>query len=709
MTRSWCSSPAALGLAFLSLSLLSCADRRSAAPTGGDGGQVTAGPVIGIDELVRLDLLPRLKRSVSVGLVSSYDRSGGNDDGFSGKYSFVRKEPGGLVLADLEGPGAVYRIHTPTPTDDVVAFYFDGEAAPRLRLKVVELFDGTRPPFLSPLADSGAGGYTSYVPLTYRRSLKIVLEAETFQFYDLNYATFPADLDLPSYEDPPSAEFLAKVEKAGALLRRAGADVSDALAPPGAALARKTVKAALAPGRSVTLFEGRAPGRIVGLRLGPAEALAGAGRDVVLRAYWDGAAEPAIDCPAGDLFGFSFGEPAARALLLGTGDDGRGYLHFPMPFERSARLELVSERDAAAAGGSPIEIEAEIVTAPVGKAADEGRFYARWRRENPCVPGEPYTFLRARGRGHVVGVALQAQGIETGGTLFFEGDDRVVIDGHAAVLGTGSEDSFNGGWYDVPGRWERRLSLPLSGCLDYRKPLARTGGYRLFLGDAYAFVESIDYTIEHGPEGNAVPTDYASVVYFYAQDPPAVERPEPLPPAAVRRVAGLDRIVFVPGWSVPIHTTSFQNAVWSKAVATVAKEAGAGEAGGAGGAGGAGAETVRVRHFSMRTTGPDIFGPHHVSFVCNLPEAGRYRVSVKGVLGPDQGLVRVFERDRPVGAAVSLYAPERALGRPAELGVFDLRQGDNILYLYLVGADPRAKAAVGTGMDLVEIIFERVK
>ncbi len=58
----------------------------------------------------------------------------------------------------------------------------------------------------------------------------------------------------------------------------------------------------------------------------------------------------------------------------------------------------------------------------------------------------------------------------------------------------------------------------MSGCLDYKKPQARTGGYRFFLLDSYAYAKSIDYTIEHGPEGNAVPTDYASVVLFYAQD-----------------------------------------------------------------------------------------------------------------------------------------------------------------------------------------------
>ncbi|MGZ5425115.1 MAG: hypothetical protein ACXWH4_11200, partial [Candidatus Aminicenantales bacterium] len=80
--------------------------KAGASGTPGTGTAAPGSAAIGIDELARLDLLPQLKRSVEVGLVSSYDRSGGNDDGFSGKYSFIRKEPGGLVIADLEGPGA---------------------------------------------------------------------------------------------------------------------------------------------------------------------------------------------------------------------------------------------------------------------------------------------------------------------------------------------------------------------------------------------------------------------------------------------------------------------------------------------------------------------------------------------------------------------------------------------------------------------------
>ena len=71
---------------------------------------------VGWDDFYRLDRLPAFKASVKVGSGSSYDRTDGNDDGFSGKYSFVRKDPEGLVLADLKGPGVIYRVWTPTPS-----------------------------------------------------------------------------------------------------------------------------------------------------------------------------------------------------------------------------------------------------------------------------------------------------------------------------------------------------------------------------------------------------------------------------------------------------------------------------------------------------------------------------------------------------------------------------------------------------------------
>jgi hypothetical protein len=183
--------------------------------------------------------------------------------------------------------------------------------------------------------------------------------------------------------------------------------------------------------------------------------------------------------------------------------------------------------------------------------------------------------------------------------------------------------------------------------------------------------------------GNEGQTDHASVVFFYSLDPPVDEAP--LTPGLDRRVTAPTRVVFVPGWNVPIHTTSLQNATWTKRTATVGGK--------------------EVRHLSMRTTGDDIFGPHHLSFICAMPSAGLYQVGIRALLGPDQGIVQLSRHDMPVGETVDLYAPSRGLSEVLPLGVQELDAGDNRVFLKLVDRDERSS---GLGLELVEIVFERV-
>ena len=42
--------------------------------------------------LSRLDLLPTFRSNCIVEQISSYDRTGGNDDGFNGTYSYIRRK-----------------------------------------------------------------------------------------------------------------------------------------------------------------------------------------------------------------------------------------------------------------------------------------------------------------------------------------------------------------------------------------------------------------------------------------------------------------------------------------------------------------------------------------------------------------------------------------------------------------------------------------
>jgi hypothetical protein len=402
--------------------------------------------------------------------------------------------------------------------------------------------------------------------------------------------------------------------------------------------------------------------------------MAGKARDLLLKISFDGEA-PAVLCPLGDFFGYAWGQPAMQSLLAGT-IGSTNYSYFPMPFDSGAVVEVVSERS------TPVELRAEVLHTAVPRAADEGKFYALWRRENPTRAGEPYTFIETEGRGHLVGVVLQSQGFESGKTLFFEGDDQTTIDGELVIHGTGSEDFFNGGWYDVPDRWEKRISFPLSGCLGYAKHLGRTGAYRFFLGDAYAYRKSLRQTIEHAGEKNSIPTDYCSVTYLYSERRPTADLAPP--PLKDRAVNDPREVVFPAWWQTPICAWSFDRASLTRKKEKIGDE--------------------EVRFLSLSATGDDWFGPHFLSPTCEVPVAGRYAIFIEAVKGPAQAKVQLFQNENPVAEPVDLYAEKPAKSGRLLLGHLDLAEGRNNLMLKLVGRNERSS---GLGLDLIEVVCVR--
>jgi hypothetical protein len=622
-----------------------------------------------IDDYSHLERLARLRPFVKVGSFSSYDRTGGNDDGFSGKYSAIRKEDDALVIAELSGPGVITRIWTPTPNDSPMEFFFDGETTPRLVVPFRQIFDGTKWPFLAPLAGSGGGGFYSYVPLTFQRVCKIRLRGPKLEFFQINYGLYEAGTKVATF-DPADRSLQPSVDTVATTWH----SVSSEVVPADAKLDRR--EQTLESGKSVTIFSSEKPGRVVAVRLHPASAFAGGDRSLVLKARWDGEAKPAILVPVGDFFGYSFGDPSARSLLIGTEDD-TAYAYFPMPYDHAAQIEIVSER----AGGGPVKFVSEVVSTTEARKADEGRFYARWRRENPVPQGEPFKFVEVAGQGHLVGVILQAQGPEPGQTYFFEGDDEATLDGELSIHGTGSEDFFNGGWYDVAGRWNQRFSLPLSGALDYQKPLGRTGAYRLMIGDAYAFRKSLKLTIEHGGEGNKEATDYAATSFLYLKDSP--QQLEDLPPTLARAVTEPKEIVFNPGWNEAIAAFSVQNMALRKQEMKL--------------------EGKDTSVLSIEAQGEEMFGPHYIAFTLPIPAEGDYEVLLDALRGPSQGTIQLLVNNKLSGRLVHFTAPSQARANGISMGTVHFTSGQNQLFLQLKGEN----ANDAFRADLIRIVCRR--
>lgn len=472
-----------------------------------------------LNTLTDISALPKYLTGAKAFQVSSYDTTGGNDDGFSGKYSFLRKEENGnLVIFDAKGSGVINRIWTPTPTDDTLDFYIDDTSRPAFSIKFSDLFSGKVFPFVHPVCGNEVGGFYCYLPIPFQKHGKIVYRGPKLEFYQIQYTLYPKGTPVKRFSMSLDRDEKTALAKAVNLWNTTDKKITDFIDTTQYALRSVSQTFEIKPGETKKIFERKQGGRIEGIEMSPTENFEGNNKQLDIQVRWDDEAVPAVDCPIADFFGYAFGKASMQSLLLGSQDD-KDYCYFPMPFDKKAVITIVYRKNTIAKNQQPVKINSTVYyTNEKREKKSEGKFYAHWSSKKEYEKDGPHVFLNTKGKGHYVGTILQSQGLNPGMTLFFEGDDSTAIDGEFRMHGTGSEDYFNGGWYALVNRWDGKMSLPIHGALTYSLPLARTGGYRLFLSDKIPFEKSFYQSIEHGPTDN-IPSDYTSVAFYYSNVP----------------------------------------------------------------------------------------------------------------------------------------------------------------------------------------------
>jgi hypothetical protein len=472
-----------------------------------------------ISELFRLELLPRLNPGETCKMFSSYDTTGGNDDGFSGKYSVLRDENGASVLAEMKGPGCIQRMHFPHSEYGVpgllgrkgehVRIYLDGAEKPALDVPLEDIFYGKVDGFPKPISDTAIGGFYCYVPIPYKESCKVVVASKAVRFVQIVYRTFPSDRGIATFQNPPTASQRAALTKAV----KAWTSCGD-LAALGVDESSKVEKPfALEAGQSLdwTLPEGPKMLRALRLTIKPEQlANAAAAR---LQITWDDAKSPAVDVPLEYFFCQAADPIAFRSLLLGSSDQG-WYNFMPMPYRTSGKLTLKA--------GKPLAGTLSVVTEPLPADADNlGYLHVAYNESLPTKKGMFHPYLLRQGRGRFIGVYLVTDGHnDSNMPTWLEGDEWFTCDGEMRIHGTGTEDSFNGGWYAVPGRLNGPGTTPISGFPVYRKRAGREKAvaFRWYLTDPISYDKSIDAKLEHGPT-NDINANYRTAAFYYDAAP----------------------------------------------------------------------------------------------------------------------------------------------------------------------------------------------
>ena len=123
------------------------------------------------------------------------------------------------------------------------------------------------------------------------------------------------------------------------------------------------------------------------------------GRAIVVNIYWDGAAKPAVSVPLADFFGQPLQVQKVDTALFNA-SNGWGLFHsmIPMPFRKSARIELVNDSDISCLFYYQVNVNYE-------KLSENAMYlHAYWGRNTQVSFRDEFTVLpEVRGQGRYLG------------------------------------------------------------------------------------------------------------------------------------------------------------------------------------------------------------------------------------------------------------------------------------------------------------------
>ena len=429
---------------------------------------------------------------------------------------------GYVVVADDNGPGVVSRslfaVGTIDPLsgadvsfeDERVRVYVDDLRAPIYDGKLADWRSGAAPAFAPPLTTWTSGSLVSYVPISYKTKLRILLDnlSTTSAYYhriDVLSAAEPSDF-LP--RPRPKEEIARSLEGFRAQAR--GAENKTAWVN----------RAFIVPENGSTdLLDAPGPASIDLFHLtldtvDPADL-----RALVVNMTWDDQPTPAVDLPLASLFGaeqtLTTFDTLPMSVAVGNGQTDLT-LALPMAFASRAKIAL-SNRGARA-----ISLRAEILGSSALPRAEWGYLHADRREQTTgFAPGGRYVVADLSGRGKYVGTMMFVRGRQDPETAtpspfnFLEGDDRTTVDG-VVSKGTGTEDVFDGGWYFIDGRYDRPFTALLAKSSDDATNEGAVSMLRWnVLANAIPFRDAFRLDFEYGANRPETAISYASVAFYY--------------------------------------------------------------------------------------------------------------------------------------------------------------------------------------------------
>lgn len=434
--------------------------------------------------------------------------------GYVSRMFFTRFELGDAFLGRLffNNPERLGRFE-----NEVLRIYVDDLTTPAFVIPLRDI--GQVAPFVSPLAGRNSAALVSYLPISFNERLRIVLDGLcplNGYFYHVNVQ----QIDAPTRPFSPRLNDDPLFADAQVMMQSLGANPND-----GFEAAVMDARFTIQPDETAVLYTDDAAGTIGLLRLTfdaitPLELHA-----TKLQVYYDGAEGPAIDVPLDAFFGCREGIASFSTLPMVVVRDGDALelnCHLPMPYAEQIVVRLRNTGNVAVEPRVTIGVDRALPAEPWGYL-----HAATFSVAGAQPAGSRFQVLKVTGRGRYVGTFLYVAGNtdlrpgEIGSSLnILEGNELGIIDGEPRILGTGTEDYYNGGFYFATGRFDHPFGAANVVPDDYYRDPGVVSCCRWhILSDAIDFRESFELSFQYGSDYPSLVVRYATMAYYYLDRP----------------------------------------------------------------------------------------------------------------------------------------------------------------------------------------------
>ncbi len=437
------------------------------------------------------------------------------------------------IWADLRGPGVLTRLWF-EQADGTLQIEIDGKVV--VDAPLANLFNGQLEPFGEPLSYRSAadGAFVSYFPIGFSQSCKVLtLDAPTTRG-SVEYRTFEAGAQIEPFALQLSDDARSALKRVADAFKRGlsetqlgGARPLMTVAADGVLTGKEKISQAVEGAGTIRAI-------YVGLTDPQPPASLYTLHRCVLRLYWDGAKQPAIEAPLTEFFGAGYERETVNGLLAGTfrfldlpveRDEHAFFFYsfYPMPFSKGARLEIESLNPAR---GLKFGVMVLLKVDRTPPASDMLRLRARFFRQDPCRAAE-FPILETKGRGRWVGCVLNADTPRD--AWWGAGPHSITLDGQA-LNGAGVADYFG----DTPRL--RVFSRALHG-VTRAAPYGKSSLYRIHLHDSLPYQEGLRFTLANEQPGAARDVGFSALALWYgdaAVSKLAPIKPEDVTPSGLR-------------------------------------------------------------------------------------------------------------------------------------------------------------------------------